>query len=108
MQERLNIRKGDTVEVLSGKERGKRGKVLKVETRKQRAVVEKLNFKKRHYRPGHPAAPQGGIMEREGPLTLSVLMLVCPKCHQRTRPRFQKLESGTRIRVCRRCEEHID
>jgi large subunit ribosomal protein L24 len=108
MEQRYHIRKGDTVEVRSGKEKGKRGKVLKVDHKTRRALVEKLNFKKRHYRPGTPAAPQGGIMEREGPIRLPVLMLVCPKCQKRTRPRFLKLPTGTRIRVCRSCAEHID
>jgi len=108
MWTRSNIRKGDTVEVLTGKERGKRGKVIKVEPGKEVALVEKLNFQKRHLRPGHPQTPQGGIVEKEGPLKISLLMLVCPKCQKRTRPRFRKLESGSRVRVCRKCEEHID
>lgn len=108
MSSRYNIRKGDEVEVLSGKDQGKRGKVIKVDVKHDRAMVEKVNFQVRHLRPGHPMAPQGGRVEREGAMDLSNLMLVCPKCHKRTRPRFQKLESGARIRVCRKCEEHID
>ena len=89
----LPIRKGDTVVVLSGKEKGKRGKVVSV-----------------HLKPGHPMAPQGGRIERESPITLSNLMLVCPKCNVPTRPSYKLLESGTRIRVCRspKCKEHID
>ena len=102
------IRKGDQVEVLVGKEKGKRGKVIRVDRKKNRATVEKLNFQVRHLRSGHPMAPQGGRVEREGPIELSNLILVCPKCSKTNRPRFQKLESGSRIRVCRKCEEHID
>ena len=105
---RYKIRKGDEVEVLLGKERGKRGKVISINRKKGTALVEQINFQKRHLRPGHPLAPQGGIIEREGPLRLSNLMLVCPKCGKRTRPRFLRLESGSRVRVCRKCEEHID
>jgi len=115
LKKRMNLRKGDQVEVLSGKEGhqkdqsgGKRGKILKIDKKHERAVVEKLNFQKRHVRPGHPIAPQGGIIEREGPIPLSKLMLVCPKCQERTRPKFLTLESGARVRVCRKCDEHID
>lgn len=108
MLTRYKIRKGDQVEVLGGKERGKRGKVISVDHKHERALVERVNFHKRHLRPGHPMAPQGGIVERETPVVLSQLMLVCPKCQKRTRPKFIRLESGTRVRVCRKCEEHID
>ena len=106
----LPIRKGDTVVVLSGKEKGKRGKVVSVDRKHGRALVEKMNFRTRHLKPGHPMAPQGGRIERESPITLSNLMLVCPKCNEPTRPSYKALESGTRIRVCRspKCKEHID
>ena len=107
MPNRYNIRKGDQVEVLTGRERTKRGKVISVNRKKQTALVEKVNFQKRHLRPGNPIAPQGGIVEREGPLRLTNLMLVCPKCGQRTRPKPLQLESGARVRVCRKCKEHI-
>jgi len=106
--ERYKIRKGDQVEVITGKEQGKRGKVITVDHKKDRATVEKLNFQIRHLRPGHPMAQQGGRVEREGALELSNIMLVCPKCQKKTRPRFLELDSGSRIRVCRKCEEHID
>jgi large subunit ribosomal protein L24 len=108
MAGRFPIRKGDQIEVLSGKERGKRGKVVTVDRKHERATVEKLNFHTRHLKPGHPIAPQGGRVERESPIDLTNLMLVCPKCQKRTRPSTKRLESGTRIRVCRQCDEHID
>ncbi len=102
------IRKGDQVTVLSGRERGKKGKVIKVDHKKEKALVEKINFQTRHLRPGHPMAPQGGRIERETPIRLDNLALVCPKCNKTTRPRFKKLDSGSRVRVCGKCEEHID
>lgn len=107
MQGRAKIRKDDLVEVVIGKERGKTGKVLRVLTKKDRAIVEKLNFQKRHVRKGHPMAPQGGVIERESPIPLTNLRLICPKCQEKMRPRFQLLESGTRVRVCRKCGEQI-
>lgn len=108
MPSRYNIRKNDQVEIVVGKDRGKRGKVIQVNRKKERALVEKLNFQTRHLRPGHPIAPQGGRIEREALIELTNLGLVCPKCKKLTRPRFLKLESGSRMRVCRKCEEHID
>jgi large subunit ribosomal protein L24 len=105
---KYKIRKEDTVRVIAGKERGKSGKVLSVDRKKDRALVEKLNFVKRHLKPGHPSAPQGGIIEREAPINLSNLMLVCPKCNKAMRPRFKRLETGTRARMCSECGELID
>lgn len=101
------IRKDDLVAVAVGRERGKTGKVLRVYPDRGRAIVEKLNFQKRHVRKGHPLAQQGGVIEREAPIPLSNLRLICPKCQERMRPRFQRLESGTRVRVCRKCGEQI-
>ncbi len=105
---RYKIHKDDTVRVISGKERGKTGKVLRVDLKKDRALVEKLNFVKRHLRPGHPSAPQGGIIEREAPINLSNLMLVCSKCNKAMRPKIQRLETDTRVRVCSACGEQLD
>jgi large subunit ribosomal protein L24 len=107
-QKRYLIRRDDTVKVLTGKERGKTGKVIRVYRKKDRALVEKLNFVKRHLRPGHPSTPQGGIIEREAPIDLSNLRLVCPKCSEAMRPRMKKLETGTRVRICQKCDEQID
>ena len=101
------IRRDDTVMVAAGKERGKSGKVLRILNKKGTAIVEKLNFQKRHVRKGHPLAQQGGVIEREAPIPLTNLRLLCPKCQERVRPRFQALESGTRVRVCRKCGEQI-
>ncbi len=108
MSQLYGIRKDDTVKVIAGKERGKTGKVLRVDHKHGRAVIEKLNFIKRHVRSGHPSAPRGGIIEREGPLPLTNLMVVCPKCGEQTRVRYEKIASGARLRICRKCSETID
>ena len=101
------IKKSDKVMVLSGKERGKIGAVLKVDSEKGRIVVEKINMVKRHTRPGGKTA-QGGIVEKEAPIHISNLMLVCNKCAERTRIGKRILEDGSRVRVCKKCGELLD
>ena len=101
------IKKSDKVMVLSGKERGKIGAVLKVDSEKGRVVVEKINMVKRHTRPGGKTA-QGGIVEKEAPIHISNLMLVCNKCAERTRIGKRILEDGSRVRVCKKCGELLD
>lgn len=103
----LTIRKNDTVMVIAGKERGKTGKVLRVLPEKGRVIVEKVNFIKRHQRPTSRAR-HGGIIEREGSLDLSNVILVCGKCGKPARTRVQVLAEGRKVRVCKRCEEIID
>ena len=75
-----NIKKNDRVEVLSGKEKGRQGKIIRIMKDKDMALVERVNMVKRHTKPGGKAGQQGGIVEKEAPLKLSKLMLVCPKC----------------------------
>ncbi len=101
------VKKGDTVMVIAGKERGKRGKVLVVLPAKHRVIVEKVNMIKRHQRPTQKLR-QGGIIEREGTLHLSNVMVVCSKCDRPTRTGIQPLAEGKKVRVCRRCGEIID
>jgi large subunit ribosomal protein L24 len=103
----LSIRKNDTVVVIAGREKGKRGKVLFVVPAKARVVVEHVNMIKRHQRPTQKLR-QGGIIEREGPLHVSNVMLVCGKCDKPTRVGVQVLADGRRARVCRRCGEMVD
>jgi large subunit ribosomal protein L24 len=98
----LRIKRGDTVAVIAGKERGKRGKVLRVLPGRERLIVEKLNMIKRHQRPTQKLR-QGGIIEREGTIPLSNVMLVCPKCDRFTRLGVQVLADGRKVRICRRC-----
>lgn len=103
----MHIRKSDKVSVISGKEKGKAGRVLRVFTGDPaKAIVEKVNLIKRHQRKSQ-RAQQGGIIEKEAPLPVSKLMLICPKCDAVIRARKQTLEDGSRTRVCRKCAETI-
>ena len=102
-----HVRKGDTVVVVAGKERGKRGKVLRVITAKGRVLVEKLNMIKKHQRPTQKLR-QGGIIEREGPIHLSNVMLVDPQTDKPTRVGMRSLADGKKARVARRSGEFID
>ena len=102
-----HVRRGDTVLVISGKERGKRGKVLVVLPGKGRVIVEKVNMIKRHQRPTQKLR-QGGIIEREGTLNLANVMVVCSKCDRPTRTGIQMLAEGKKARICKRCREIID
>ena len=102
-----HIKKNDTVMVIAGKEKGKSGKVLRILTKKDRAVVEKVNFIKRHMRPG-PHSRQGGIVEKENPINISNLMVVCGKCTDPTRVGRRVLEDGSRVRFCKKCDEIIE
>ena len=101
------VRRGDTVAVLTGKERGKRGRVLRVLPESRRVLVEHVNMIKKHQRPTQRLR-QGGIIEREGSLHVSNVMLVCGKCGKPTRTGTQILADGRRARVCRRCGEIVD
>jgi large subunit ribosomal protein L24 len=103
----MRVKRGDTVAVIAGKERGKRGKVLRLLPAKGRLIVEKLNMIKRHQRPTQKLR-QGGIIEREGTLPLANVMVVCTKCDRPTRTGVQVLGDGRKVRVCKRCSEIID
>ena len=102
-----HIKKDDKVMVIAGKEKGKTGKVLRVLPKKDRAVVEKINFIKRHMRPGAHSR-QGGIVEKENPINISNLMVVCGKCTDHTRVGRRVLEDGSRVRYCKKCDEIIE
>ena len=103
------VRQGDEVIVISGKDRGKRGKILRVEPKKERVFVEGLNIVKRHQRPTQTAAGQhaGGVIEREGPIHVSNVMLVDPKDGKPTRIGVQ-IEDGKRLRVSKRSGARLD
>ncbi len=107
---RLKIHKGDQVMVVSGKEAGKSGKVMRVEAAEGRVVVEHLNMLKKHTKPNPKKNPQGGVIEREGPIDISNVMLMCPSCNQPTRVGYRFTEGGAKVRVCRRpgCGSDID
>jgi large subunit ribosomal protein L24 len=107
---KLKIRKGDQVMITSGKDAGKSGKVLRVDLDKGRVVVERLNIIKKHTRPQPKKNPQGGVIEIEGTIDASNVMLVCPACGQTTRIGYHVADDGTKVRRCRRanCSKDID
>jgi large subunit ribosomal protein L24 len=101
------IKKDDKVIVIAGKEKGKIGAVLKVDSEKGRILVEKVNMVKRHAKPSNKI-PQGGIIEKEAPLKVSNVMIVCNKCTDPTRIGKRILEDGSKVRICKKCGESID
>ena len=101
------IRKGDEVVVVSGKDRGKQGKVLRVDPRKERVYVEGLNIVKRHQRPRAGSADPGGVIEREGPIHVSNVQLLDPRTNAPTRVGVKR-EGGVRTRLAKRSGEEID
>ncbi|MDR7556815.1 MAG: 50S ribosomal protein L24 [Armatimonadota bacterium] len=104
---RLHLRKGDMVEVLAGKYRGKRGRVLRVLPDRWAAIVEGVNVVKRHVKPNRKV-PQGGIVEKEAPLPVARLMVVCARCGEASRMGRRVLGDGSRVRYCKRCGEQLD
>lgn len=102
----LNIRKNDVVIVLSGKERGKRGKVLRAHPADGKIVVENVNMVKRHKKPRRQG-DVGGILHQEAPILACKVMRVCPKCSQPTRAAHILMDDGSKSRVCKKCGEMI-
>jgi large subunit ribosomal protein L24 len=103
----LNLRKNDNVMIIAGKERGTTGKILKVLSEKDRAIIERLNLVKRHTKPRGPQQP-GGIVEKEASIHVSNLMLMCDRCNAPVRYGHKVLGDGKKVRICRRCGETID
>jgi len=103
----MNIRKNDTVLVIAGKDKGKRGKVRFAYPKKERLLVEGINFIKKHSR-ARGAVRQAGIIEREAPISVSNVMLLCSKCNHPARVGFRFLADGRKVRFCRSCGEVID
>ncbi len=101
------VKRNDTVEVISGKDRGRRGSVRQVLPKKDRVIVTGLNMIKKHRRSQNPTTPSD-IIDLEAPLHLSNVMLVCPSCDGTTRVGFRALDSGGKTRVCKRCGVAID
>ncbi len=104
---KIRLRKNDLVEVTTGKEQGKTGKILKVIRGKNQVLIEKVNLIKRHTRPS-PTTGQGGIVEKEAPVYVSKVKLICPKCATSTRFRITVTGEGKKARVCLKCKELID
>lgn len=107
MAPKVHVKKGDTVIVITGKDKGHKGKVLSVLPKKQRVIVEKANIVKRHTRPTR-TMPQGGIIEKEAPIHSSNVMLFCSKCNNATRVGRKILDDGRKVRVCKKCGEVLD
>ena len=105
--QKLHIKKNDLVMVISGKEQGKSGRVLKVLPEKEKVIVEKINFIKKHTRP-HGQQRRGGIVEKEAPLYVSNVALLCEKCNKPVRIGHRILEDGKKSRFCRKCGEIFD
>ena len=103
----MKIRKNDTVLVIVGKDRGKKGRVRQALPKNNVVIVDGINMIKRHSR-ARGAARQAGIIELEAPLRVSNVMLVCNKCNKPTRVGFRFLDDGRKARVCRSCHEAID
>lgn len=109
---KLKIRKGDTVEVISGRleDRGKRGEVIRVDPKDDRVVVQGVNMRKKHQSQVQTQGQRNlapGIIEFEGPIHISNVMLVCPKCNELTRVGYRR-ESDESVRVCKHCHTEID
>ena len=102
----MSIRKDDTVIVLSGKDKGKKGKVLTVMPKDGKVIVEKVNVISRHQKP-RKQGEEGGIIKREAPIYACKVMRVCPKCDKPTRPAYKTLADGKKVRVCKKCGAEI-
>ena len=104
---KVHIRKNDIVKVIAGKEKGKVGRVLKVDREGDRIFVEKVNLVKRHMKPGK-SHPQGGIVEKEAALHLSNVLIMCDKCNRATRIANPVDGTGNRSRACKRCGDVLE
>ncbi len=107
MAEKFRIRRDDQVMVIAGKEKGKTGKVIRVLPAKRAVIVEKLNIVKRHVRPS-PKYRHGGIIEKEMPIDISNVMILCEKCKGPRRVGIKFLEDGNKVRYCKKCGEVLD
>jgi large subunit ribosomal protein L24 len=107
MADKSYIKKDDKVKIIAGKDKGKIGKVLTVNRKKNRILVEKINIVKRHSKP-NAQTKQGGIIEKEMPIQWSNVMVMCNKCVTPARIKMQRLEDGKKVRVCVKCGEALD
>ena len=105
---RLHVKKEDQVFVLTGKDRGKTGRILRVFPGDQHVIVENVNFVKRHTRPNPQKNIKGGVVEKESPLHVSNVQVICRSCNQRTRVTYERLQDGRKVRTCKKCKGSID
>lgn len=106
MIKKVHVKTGDTVVVLSGKERGKKGKILAVSPKEGKVIVEKINMVSKHVKP-KKMGEEGGIIKAEGALYASKVQLVCPHCSKPTRVAHKIFEDGTKGRICKKCGETL-
>lgn len=104
---KLHVKKDDQVMVVAGKDKGKSGKVLRVLPDKGRVLVENLNLIKRHTRPSR-TNNEGGIIEKEAPIAISNVQLLCPGCKKPARTGIRALEDGSKVRFCKKCNEIVN
>ena len=107
MRAKSHLKINDQVEVIAGKDKGRVGKVIKVNATDGKAIVEKINMIKRHTKPSQ-MNQQGGILEKEAPLDASNLMVICPKCSKTSRVGKKILEDGSKVRICKKCTESVE
>jgi large subunit ribosomal protein L24 len=105
---KIQLKKNDLVVVIRGKDKGKTGKVLKLIPETNRVIVERVNFSKHFVKADRSRNVQGGVMEKETPIAVANVMLYCAECGQGVRARSRRLEDGSKIRLCHRCESMIE
>ncbi|NCO24489.1 MAG: 50S ribosomal protein L24 [bacterium] len=103
----MSFKKGDYVLVISGDDKGKKGKIVSIFPKKMQVIVESVNFLKKHTKPTQNV-PQGGVIKQEGALHISNIKLICNKCNKPTTVKREKIKEGKRVRVCKKCKEIID
>lgn len=104
---KINFKKGDNVLVISGDDKGKKGKIVDIFPKKMQVIIEGVNFLKKHTKPTQKI-PQGGVIKQEGPLHISNTRLICNKCNKATTIKRKRIKEGKRVRVCKKCGEIID
>ena len=102
MYKKLNVKKDDQVVVISGKDKGKKGKVLVADPKNGKVIVEGINMATKHKKP-RSQTQTGGIIKQECPIYAAKVMLICPKCHARTKTGKKILDDGSRVRYCKKC-----
>lgn len=107
MSSKVHVKKGDTIIVLSGKDKGRKGKILSVNPSKEMVLVEGVNMTTKHAKP-RSRDQQGGLIHQESPIRSSKVMLVCERCHKPTRVAKVFLDNGQKARKCKKCDEIID
>lgn len=107
MAKTLHVKKGDQVKINTGKDRGKEGEVIQVFPAEERVIVDGVNMVKKHQAPSNEMM-QGGIIDQAAPVHVSNVTLICPNCDEPSRTGRRRLEDGTKVRVCKKCDEIVD